>query len=182
MTFQFLPMECYKSQQGVQALEVIISMALFAILVVAVFVLFGSSITESNGLLKQARANTLLQEALDGARFIGSSDWASLAVGQHGLNYVNGSWSFSGDTDVTDGTFFRTVTIQEIDTSTKDVVIEVYWNYWGRLISRSATTRLTNWQNVEVWGNWGFRSSLGHWTLDRKGKRRVLLAKGILLS
>ncbi|MEK7620363.1 MAG: hypothetical protein AAB413_03955 [Patescibacteria group bacterium] len=171
-------MECYKSQQGVQALEVIISMALFAILVVAVFVLFGSSITESNGLLKQARANTLLQEALDGARFIGSSDWASLAVGQHGLNYVNGSWSFSGDTDVTDGTFFRTVTIQEIDTSTKDVVIEVYWNYWGRLISRSATTRLTNWQNVEVWGNWGVPIIVGSLDIGPQGQATGVARQG----
>ena len=122
-------MECYKSQRGVQSLEVIISITLFAIIIVSIFVLFGSSITESGGLLKQARANTLVLEGLEGVRFLSANDWSALEVGQHGLVYGEGSWTFSGDTDVTDDVFFRTVSIEEIDSDTKDVVIEVYWEY-----------------------------------------------------
>ncbi|KKW32506.1 MAG: LVIVD repeat protein [Candidatus Uhrbacteria bacterium GW2011_GWA2_52_8d] len=171
-------MECYKSQRGVQSLEVIISITLFAIIIVSIFVLFGSSITESGGLLKQARANTLVLEGLEGVRFLSANDWSALEVGQHGLVYGEGSWTFSGDTDVTDDVFFRTVSIEEIDSDTKDVVIEVYWNYWGRLISRTAVTRLTNWQNVEVWGNWGVPIIVGSLNIGPQGQATGVVRSG----
>jgi len=171
-------MEYSTQQQGFQSLEIIISLTLFALLFVAIFVLFGSTATESNGLLRQVKGNALVNEALDAVRVMSEQDFESMEAGQHGLVFNTDHWEFSGDTDVTDDTFFRTVTITDVASDEKDVSVEVYWSFWGRLIDRTAVTRVTNWQNVEVWGDWGTPIVVGSLDIGPQGEATGVVRSG----
>jgi hypothetical protein len=166
------------SQKGFQSLEVIISLTLFALLFAAIFTLFGSSITESHGLLKQARVNTLINEALDATYVLSQTDWEQLTEGQHGLVFVTDHWEFSGETDITDETFTRTVTLSDVSTDEKDVAIEVSWDFLGRSLSRSVNTRFTNWKHVEVWGDWGVPIVVGSLDIGPQGEATGVARSG----
>lgn len=171
-------MVSWKSQKGLQSLEVIIAITIFSLLTAGVFILFGSSITENNGLLRQARANALVEEGISAVRAIRDADWESLTEGSHGLARMSDTWVFSGEADSTGGTYIRTITVEDLGDDGKEVTVDVSWTFWGRLISRSAVTRLTNWENVEVWGDWGNPVVISSLDIGPQGRASGVLKTG----
>ncbi len=135
-----------KNSAGFSLIEVILSIALFS-LVVAAFtgaIIYAQQTAVIAG--KQERASLILEEGLEVARNIRDSGFNNLQDGQHGLAINNGSWSLSGSSDITD-IFNRSVNIVSTSTSTKDVTVTVTWDQdFQRAGSLSANTILTNWK------------------------------------
>ena len=110
------------------------------------FVVISTSFREALAGNEQVRARQILSEGLAAVRHMRNRDFTLLEAGTHGLALSGTDWAFSGGSDVTDGTYARTVTVAKIDANQDDITVNVAWQPLpGRTASLSASTRLTNW-------------------------------------
>ncbi len=125
---------------------------------------------QNDNLLKQARSSALVSESLNAVRTIGRGNWDSLVEGSHGLSLTADTWSLSGEADVVDDLFIRSVTVSDRDSGEKQIDVVVYWSFLGRFISKTASTILTDWKQTQTWGNWGTPIVVGSLDLGPQGQ------------
>jgi prepilin-type N-terminal cleavage/methylation domain-containing protein len=151
--------------RGFSLIEVILSSAVFALLVTA-FVgtyLYGEEASSLAG--NRARAGMLASEGLEAVRNIRDAGFSALVDGTYGLTTTGNQWNLSGSNDVT-GMFTRQVTLSTIDTKRKSVTSVVAWQQNPqRTGSVSLTTELTNWQALGS-GDWTVPSVSGSLNLS----------------
>ena len=131
--------------KGFSLIEVILSIALFS-LIITVFagaIIYG----QENSLLagKRARAVFIAVEGLEAVRNIRDSDFSMLADGNYGLAIDNGQWVLTDKPDVSD-IFTRNITITGIDDKLKHITSNVQWM-----------------QNLQRDGNISLETYLGDW-------------------
>jgi len=134
--------------RGASVVEVLLAIALFAIIVTGLtsaFVYTYKSVTHASN---RERALLLAQEGLEATRNIRDSGYQNLSDGTRGIAIQNNQWFFSGSQDTTEG-FTRSLQIASVDTKRKDATSTVTWEQgFGRTASVSLATRLTNWLAV----------------------------------
>ncbi len=134
------------NQAGFSLVEVILSTAVFVLLVTALVgaYLYGQEATMLAG--NHARANMIAEEGLEAARNIRDASYAGLTNGMHGLLVSSNQWGFSGTSDVTD-IFTRQVVVSTTeDTNRKNLTSTVTWQQNpSRTGSVSLVSRLVNW-------------------------------------
>ena len=135
------------NQKGFSLVEVILSSAVFVLLVTALVgaYLYGQESTALAG--NRVRAAMLADEGLEAARNIRDAGFSNLIDGTYGLTISGNQWNLSGLNDVTD-IFTRQITISTVDSETKQLLSAVSWQQNpSRTGSVTHTTRFTNWQN-----------------------------------
>ncbi|MFA5076442.1 MAG: prepilin-type N-terminal cleavage/methylation domain-containing protein [Patescibacteria group bacterium] len=141
--------------RGFSIIEVILGMAIFALLMTAlvgVFI-FGRETIMLSG--PRARAVLLAEEGLEIVKNIGQNDFAGLVAGPHGLTVsaVGNYWILAGTSDAIDG-FVRQISITDVDSYRKDITSTITWNQTAaRTGTVTLTTRLTNWRALAA-GDW----------------------------
>lgn len=148
-------MDFWKKQNGQSVIEILIAIALLSLATTGSFTLISSAISEGSYAEYQAQGQTFLFSGLEAVRQIRDRQWDLLSAGDHGLAIQGTEWTFSGAEDVQDERFHRTVTITETNADEREARIRVSWDRGGRTVSLESTAHLTNWQDLEVWGNWG---------------------------
>ena len=140
-------------QAGFSLVEVILSSAVFVLLVTALVgaYLYGQEATALAG--NRARANMLAEEGLEAVRNIRDNDFASLTPGSKGLAISANQWVFSGASDATD-IFTRSTTISPVggaSSNRKNITASVTWQQNPQRIGTvSLVSRLTNWQATNM--------------------------------
>lgn len=135
-----------KKKSGFSLVEVLLSGAVFALLVTALVgaYLYGKESTALAG--NRARAVFLAEEGLEAVRNIRDANFTNLSNGTYGLAISGGQWSFSGSSD-TSGMFTRTVTVSSGGTNRKDVTVDVAWQQnASRSGQVSLVSRFADWQ------------------------------------
>ncbi len=135
--------------KGFSLIEVLLSSALFALIVTGFFIAIVYSQQSIDVTGDRARALLLADEGIEAVRSIRDSQFESLpADGTYGLQVASGTWQLSGASDTTDG-FTRIITLSTVDADTKEVTSVVTWQ---QTVQRSGSvqvaSRLTNWQTA----------------------------------
>ncbi len=133
------------------AVEIIISVAIIAFVVIGVAgVIIGATTGPTNTSL-QTKANEILNEGFTAVKSIRDRDFASLLAGEHGVQNTSNQWQLNGSSDIQDG-FTRRVNITNVDTNTKQILIQVDWaSELGGTKSISSTQIITNYRrSVEI--------------------------------
>ncbi len=136
------------NKKGFSVVEVLLSVAIFALLVTGLVgvVIYGQETSSVSG--KRARAVLVAEEGLEAVRNIRDEDFANLVDGTYGLAVSGNQWIFSGSSDTTD-VFTRAVTISTVDSSTKQVTSQVTWDQTAQRSGiAELTTYLTDWASV----------------------------------
>lgn len=135
-------------KEGQSLIEILIGLALIALGIGAATILvFGGEkllIDRQNAV----QAKNLAGEGLEAVYSIRERGWNDLSDGEHGLQFQNGEWQFSGTSD-TDGLFVRKIIITTESENVKKVESKVSWETEkGRKQKVLLVTLLTNWENV----------------------------------
>ncbi len=139
-------------QQGFSLVEVILSIAVFALLITTLIgaYFYGQESTALAG--NRARAVMIAEEGLEAVRNIRDEDFSNLEDGTYGLNISNNAWVLSGLSDNVD-IFTRQIEISPIDGDRKEVTSTVTWQQNPQRSGIiSVETYLTNWQKSVVVG------------------------------
>ncbi len=154
------------NRRGFTLIELILAIAIFAVIAAGVAVPIIGNHLNSLENRKNVQANTLLTEAWEAVRSIRSNDWSDIVNGAHGLRLAGGVWEFYGTSDETDR-FTRVITVSDVyrdadgdrvasggtpDPDSKQVELQISWQptpYENR--SLTAESLLTNYLNPGVW-------------------------------
>ncbi|MBT5808683.1 prepilin-type N-terminal cleavage/methylation domain-containing protein [Candidatus Uhrbacteria bacterium] len=160
-------MGAQKNNQGQSLIEVVIVMALFAILSGGVVsTLLGSAHATKKG-AEYIVATGYIKEGIEAARSIRDREYSELTNGAHGLATGSGYYTFSGSSETIDTVYTRTITVEDVyrtgaltgdiavsgilDNNTKKVTVNVTWDVLaGRTQNIDAVFYVTNW-NVQSW-------------------------------
>ncbi len=142
-------------QSGFSLVEIILALAILALLTVA---LIGNFIYSQESAVvagAKSRAAFLAEEGLEATRNIRDADFANLVDGNYGLTTSSNQWIFSGTQDVTD-IYTRQIQISTPSANRKQIISQVTWQQTAqRTGTVSLTTYLTNWiATVSSIGNW----------------------------
>lgn len=138
-----------RGKKGFLLVEVILSSALFVLLVTTLVVayLYGQESTVLAG--NRGQAATLAEEGLEAVRNIRDHDFADLINGTYGLVISGDTWALSGSSD-TVGIFTREIEISSIDEDRKEIQSTVTWEQNPqREGSVSLASYLTNWSGPQ---------------------------------
>lgn len=138
----------WSNTKGFSLVEVLLSGALFALLVTALMgaYLYGQESTSLAG--RRVRAVFLAEEGLEATRNIANNVFGNLSDGSYGLVISGNQWTFSGSTDITD-IFTRQVTISTVDADRKQIDSQVTWQQNPQRTGEVVlTTYLSNWQSL----------------------------------
>jgi hypothetical protein len=136
------------SQQGQSLIEILFAIAIFTVGVVTIGYLVIDARVSLNYATDLTRARLLASEGIEAANNIRTKNFALLTSGENGLALESGEWVFSGTSD-DHGKFKRVVSVEDIDSETKEVVSKVIWDLSGnREKSVSYTTLLSNWKQT----------------------------------
>lgn len=95
---------------------------------------------------QRERATLLAQEGLEAARNLRGQGFAQLATGTYGVALEGGRWALAGSADEVDGRYTRTVQVQSVDSSTKEIISTVVWQQSPQRVGTVALReRLTAW-------------------------------------
>lgn len=114
--------------KGQSLVEVVVAFVLFTLSITAVmYLLFGAqlSLREST---ERTHAVLLAEEGIEAARVIAHHDFTALTGGLHGLSLEDGHFVLNGTSD-NSGVFTRTLTVVDVSSSTKNVIVGVLWNF-----------------------------------------------------
>jgi prepilin-type N-terminal cleavage/methylation domain-containing protein len=141
-------------QSGFSLVEIILALAILALLTVA---LIGNFIYSQESAVvagAKSRAAFLAEEGLEATRNIRDADFANLVDGNYGLTTSSNQWVFSGTQDVTD-IYTRQIQISTPSANRKQIISQVTWQQTAqRTGTISLTTYLTNWIATAGIGNW----------------------------
>lgn len=131
-------------------IEVVLSVALFAMLVTSMFGAYIYSQESVSLAGARNRASLIAEEGLEATRSIRDASFGSLVDGTYGLTQSGNKWILSGSSDTTD-IFQRQVTISSIDANRKQIVSSVNWNQnMTRTGNISLTSYLDNWSAATI--------------------------------
>lgn len=173
-------MEPSKSRNGQSLLEAVIALGLLALTGTAGFGLFAHTVGGHTETARREQARRLVQEGIEGVRSIRDTQWDGLASGTYGITRSEQAWAFSETPDVTDNLFTRTVTVSEGSAPDEwDIAVEVEWqSVPSRSASMHLVTRLTNWRELETWGDWGQPVIVGSLDIGPEGKATGIARRG----
>ena len=117
-------------ESGQSIAEVLIALAIFTLLIVAVGAMTMNARAMAYGALSRTQAQFLAVEGFEAARSIRDGNFENLAAGVHGIVLSGGHWEFSGTSD-SDGKYERTIEVSDIDASTKHIRSTVRWAAGG---------------------------------------------------
>ncbi len=147
------------------SVEVMIALALFVLMTMAAFTLFGTTLSQDALSRERQTAQNAVQEGQEAVRQIRNADWDALTAGTHGLVLSGGMWSFNGTEDVQD-IYHRSVVVTDVGNDARDVAVTVQWtSAGGGNATAAASARLTNWQAPPLpsGSNCNEASSSGNW-------------------
>lgn len=125
--------------------ELVVAMAVFIMIAPAVVTMILGTYTGTLRAEKRIQAQGLAQQGLEAARSIRDYDWDNLTPGTFGLSNENGYWELSGSSRTIDE-YTQTLTISEINSSTKEVSTTISWPVINGINnSFTAVTRFGNW-------------------------------------
>ena len=139
-------------KNGFGLLEVILSVAIFVMIVTGIFgaFLYGQENTTRAG--DRTRAIFFAEEGLEAIKSMRHLGFSSLPTGSHGIQVSGHQWNLSGSHDITDN-FTRVVEIASIDTKRKLITSRVSWTpEIGRPGEIVLSTYITNWP-LAHWAN-----------------------------
>jgi type II secretory pathway pseudopilin PulG len=141
-------------------IEVLLGLLIFALFASGIFFLaFDTADSDLRQDLK-SEAMRYAEEGLEGTRMIRNVNFLELSSGTHGLQYSGDAWTFSGNSELIQDFYTRTITVEDVyrdgsnnisdtgtlDPSTKKITSTVSWTWKGFLPqSVSLTTYLTDW-------------------------------------
>lgn len=168
-----------KTQFGFTVVEAVAAIAVFSIIGMVGYTIH----IRSNDLLvrsdMKSQALSLAEEGIEATRNIRDNSFANLTDGTKGLALSGGAWSFSGTSDVTNGTYYRSVIIGTGDADTKYTTSTVSWSYRQATTTVTLATALTNWQkSVSAASSLTIDASLANLSLLSLSKR----LNGIVIS
>lgn len=147
-----------QSQTGVLMVEIIVTMAIFALLATGAIYFLSSNVYSAQAAAKRATAAAYLQQGVEAVQAIDREAWNFLADtpdAEYGLDQTSGIWSLAADPDNPDGDpdYTRTIT-----------VADVYRNPDGDIVESTETDATldphTRSVNVEIeWDNGPMRTS-----------------------
>lgn len=153
--------------KGFSLIEVVISVALFAIIAGGGISGMIAPLSSNRGSGEINKATQLAQEGLEAVRSIRDRDFANITSGTKGVGISSSLWAFSGTSDVTDK-FTRIINIKNAsrdsggtlvasggttDLDTFLVETDVNWNYSaGDTRNVSMSTLLSNWRKIIATG------------------------------
>jgi len=173
MQKKFYPKNSVNSRKGFTLVEVLIGCAIISVTVFALMVSARKTIQLSNRALKQAQANTLLEEGVEAVKSIRDNSWSSISSLASNTNYYlyfntgSNEWTLSLSTSTPplsvptypiDGTFNRFVVFTPVyrdsndnisdtgtvDNGTEKVAVTVSWNGSSGPVSKNLVFYLTN--------------------------------------
>ncbi|MEO6729533.1 MAG: prepilin-type N-terminal cleavage/methylation domain-containing protein, partial [Candidatus Dojkabacteria bacterium] len=149
-----------KITKGFSLVELVLAMALFSALVLAMSGGFAYAIQSTQIMAVKNKAVFIADEGLEAARSIRNEAFTNLTNGTFGLAQTGNKWVLSGASDVI-GTYTRSLTITSLDSTTKQVVSTVSWtNPFASSVSY--TLYLTDWRRVvsPAWSSPSLASTL----------------------
>lgn len=153
--------------RGQSLIEVVVAIALLAILASSLFIFSWSQLSVSNQSSRSSEALAAAQEGIDAVRAIRDEGWSNVTTGTHGLAYSNNQWDFQGASDTSTG-HTRTVTVTDVSPTEKQAVVTVEWeDDTQKTQTTTLATVLTDWQNASstppprLSGNWKNPQTLG---------------------
>ncbi|MFZ2072712.1 MAG: prepilin-type N-terminal cleavage/methylation domain-containing protein [Minisyncoccia bacterium] len=138
--------ECSHINNGFSVIEVLLTVVIFSIFIVALVGVL--SVGEEASTLggKRAQAVFLSEEGLEVVKNIRDENFANLIDGSYGLVKASNQWDFSIAPDV-NGIFSRTINISTVDVNTKLITSTVEWQQnLQRDGSVVLTIYLTDWK------------------------------------
>jgi prepilin-type N-terminal cleavage/methylation domain-containing protein len=144
------------NRSGFSLVEIILSLAILALLTVA---LIGNFIYSQESAVvagAKSRAAFLAEEGLEATRNIRDAAFTNLVDGNYGLATSSNQWVFFGTQDVT-GIYTRQIQISTPSANRKQIISQVTWQQTPqRTGTISLITYLTNWVATAgpVIGNW----------------------------
>lgn len=136
--------------KGFSLMEVMLAIALFAIVAIIVFssILYGQRSTKN--FAERSQAILLADEGVNAVRNIRDANFTSffsVADGNYGIGVTANKWVLSGAFDLV-GDFKRQVALSTINSTTRLLTSTVSWPQASPLYSTDTKTYFTNWANV----------------------------------
>ena len=152
----------HRRQPAQSLLEVLIAVALMAIMLTVSFLALTGQLGEMSSNEESIEALAFAKEGLEASHLIRDRGWNELATGPHGLVAENNTWRFQ-DTPDTRGNLTRTITVTDVNPNERLVRSDVSWSINNRSRQTSLSTIITNWRNTVpalLSGNWQNPQSL----------------------
>lgn len=141
-------MHSYTTQRGQSLIEILFAITVFTIGVVTIGYLIISGLNTLHYATESTQARLLASEGIEAVTAIRDGDFDQIPAGTYGLMLNEGRWMLASTSD-TQGKFTRTITIEDIDVDTKDVISHVVWSVFGGSEKNiTYTTRLSNWMQT----------------------------------
>ena len=135
-------------KKGFSLVELIVSISVFLIFVIAVNDVIGNVSRETRNSGNRQRAAVLAEEAMEATRNIRDASFDNLVDGSHGLATTSNQWVFASTSDITD-IFNRVITITTVNPDKKKVDIQITWSdQISPNNSLSMSTYFTNWRAI----------------------------------
>lgn len=155
------------NKNGQSLIEVIVAMAIFALMATA---MIGLSLGSFNSLQRggdNTEARALAMEGIEAVRSIRDGAWNELIINQSAVEVSGGQWIFTGEgTTETLGKYTRTITIENVcrnvtddiitcpgsytDPHSKKVTVVISWVTTNNAnVSIQEVSYLTNWDSTE---------------------------------
>lgn len=152
-----------KNKKGFSIVEVLLAMAVFAVITVGILYMSIDTIQRDTKISVNQEALLYAQEGLEVVRNIGDRNFLSLASGDHGLELDSGEWNFIVAPEVVDEYYDRTVHVEDVyrdesgnideeagtffDPDIKKITTQIEWLEGGILPkSVELSTYVTNWK------------------------------------
>lgn len=151
---------------GFGLIEIVVGSAIFALSILGISSYYQQALQVSQKTGKFVQAGFLLEEGMEIAKYFRDGSWSNISNLTDGTTYYlswNGtSWATSTTNTFVDGTFERTLVMNNVnrdsnddvvssggtlDAGTKKVTISVSWNERGATTTKTISTYLTNFFN-----------------------------------
>jgi len=159
-----------KLKNGFSLLELVLAIAIFSVSSIGLATMLIDANLSTKTSSDRIEALLYAKEGVEAVRAIRDADWTDLTDGNHGLISSGGVWAFSGSSDTIASKYTRTVNIEAVSASTKNVSVTVAWDITvTRPVSVVLTTVLTNWVSATVVGGGGGGGGSSTYTVTYDG-------------
>lgn len=129
MTRRCLDTRSYLSQDGFSLIEVLVALAVFAILAGMSILMYAEAPLAVIRTHEVQQAQSLAEEGLEAALAIKRADWSALPAGEFGVTIgTDNRWILQPEPTIHDDLFARKLIITEMDYFKKQVTAVVSWN------------------------------------------------------
>ena len=152
-----------KEKTGQSFIEVILVIAIFAIVSTGVLSFLISMSQSAKQGIEFVVASGYIKEAMEAVRSVRDRNWSEITNGTHGLTTASGYYALNGSSDVLQDIYTRTITVEDVyrsgglsgdiastgvlDTNTKKITVNVAWNILeGKPQNMDAIFYVFNWQ------------------------------------